>query len=167
MILETLQDIKQACSAIVDLQMIDLDRGQLDSPEDYESILQPALLVVGPDIDWQELNHGNQSGTSIFGTKTVVRLPQHTAFMLGSEAQHQHLEALSSENLNELLIEDAIHQEIIKIPGVVRIRTREYPVDTFWVVEHTYEHTLGYENIPRYQTKTLTNAPGITVILEK
>ena len=59
MILEILQDIKRAIKGIPDLQMLDLDRGQLKDPELHESLLLPALLVDSPEIDWSQLSHGN------------------------------------------------------------------------------------------------------------
>jgi hypothetical protein len=170
MILELLQDIKKACYILTDLKLIDFDRDQLDTPEDFESLLFPCVLVSVPSIDWDELPHGNQTGDCVFATKTVVKMPQNTAFYLGSEYKNEHLEPLNSENLNALLIEDAVHQEIIKISSVTRTSTKEYAINLagshLWVVEHTYSLAAYYENTPRYQRKTTATNPGINIILE-
>ena len=97
-------------------------------------------------------------------------MPQHTAFYINAEYENEHLEQLTSENLNALLIEDAIHQNLIKISGVERISTKEYSRSLsgaeVWVVEHTYEQSVHYENIPRYIRKTTETNPGINIILE-
>lgn len=146
--------------------MIDLDRGQLEAPELYESLLQPALLVGIPSINWMELSHGNQEGDMRFYTKTAVRLPQHQHFYLDSESDHPHLEELTDENKNALLIEDALHQKIIKIPGVWRENSFFSFSGTFFVVEHRYCQGVHYENVPRYNGWNPVNKiPGINVIL--
>jgi hypothetical protein len=173
MILQLLHTIKTAlstastlgCSEMLsNIRTLDLDRGQLDNPSNYESILQPALLVGIPSIAWSELAHGHQSGDMRFYTKTVVRMPQNYAYY----SEDANFEALSEENQNELLIEDAIHQLIAKIPGVVRTSTSYSYVDTFFIVEHTYELTVKYDNTPKYRHHSFTQSgtPGITVILD-
>lgn len=171
MILELLQDIKRAAYSITDLQMIDLDREQLENISEHESLLYPCLLVSMPLVDWDELAHGNQKGQLTFDTKTIIQLPQHSAFYLNSEIEHEHLETLTSENLNALLIEDAIHQQIIKIDSVTRESTKEYPIvvdgSTLWVVEHSYTKQAYYYNTPRYQTKTTPTGVGINVIIDE
>jgi hypothetical protein len=165
MIIPLLKTLKESLKSVPDLRMIDFDRGQLNKPEDYESVLQPAVLVGIPVIDWKDIARSHQDGDGTFYTKTVVRLPQNNAYYTSPE--FLQFDDLTEENLNELLIEDAIHQEIIKLDSVVRVRTQQYPFRTFFVTEHTYTYSLRYSLEPRYRPHLPANKPGINVILEK
>ena len=165
MIIDLLKTLKTALMEVPALRMIDFDRGQLDTPEKFESVLQPAILVGIPVIDWRNIAHNHQDGDGTFYTKTIVRLPHNNAFYTSPE--FSQFDGLTEENLNELLIEDAIHQEIVKLNSVFRVRTQEYVSGTFFVTEHTYSYTTRYTLQPRYQPHAPGYNPGINVILHK
>lgn len=165
MIIHLLKTLKTALGSLPELRMIDFDRGQLDTPEKFESILQPAVLVGIPVIDWKNIAHNHQDGEGTFYTKTVVRLPHNNAFYTTPE--FSDFDDLTEDNLNELLIEDAIHQQIIKLNSVIRVRTQEYISGTFFVTEHTYNYAERYTLQPRYKPPTTAITPGINIILDK
>ncbi len=165
MIIELLKNIKAAISGLTEVRMIDFDRGQLEAPEKYESLLQPALLVGIPEVDWRNIAHNHQDGDGTFYTKTVVRLPHNNAFYTTPE--FSDFDDLTEDNLNELLIEDAIHQEVVKLNSVMRVRTQEYISGTFFVTEHTYSYAERYTLKPRYKPPTTAITPGINIILDK
>lgn len=159
MILETYYGLAEAIMNITGVQSIDLDKGQLEAPEQFESILQPGILINLPDIQYQQLTAGKQYADMNFSLKTVVRLPNHTHIYAGASV-------LKPDNLAELLIEDAVHQAIVKLPGCVRTATKSYPVLTWYVVEHFYQVPGNYTPEPRYQPHILGQLPNISTLLK-
>lgn len=170
MILKTLLTLKTLLPmAVESLQLIDLDRGQLEEPTAFESLVFPCLLVSAPIIDWSELTQGDQTGDLSFITKTIVQLPNNIAFY--SAANPDGYGILQAENEAVLEIEDDIHQAIIAGISCYRSKTREYPMilegSPVWVTEHTYEQGVQYHNTPKYTRKTTPTGTGIQVILDR
>lgn len=165
MIIQLLQLIKQEIKDIPALRMIDFDRGQMNNPQRFESIIQPAVLVGIPRINWEEKSKGQQDGDMLFYTKTIVRLPQHQQFY--TKAEYEHSIVLDQESMTMIEIEDEIHQKISNIPGVFRTATSFDFIDTFFQVQHTYTLPVEYTLINRYQDFLPSNNPGIHLILEK
>lgn len=164
MLLPILNQVKEITAGITALRMIDFDRGQLDHPHLYESILQPAVLVGLLPVSWQNLQHNHQQGQATFYTKTIVRLPQNHAYY--ADPQFQDFDTLGQDNITELLIEDIIHQAIIQLPTAIRTRTLQYVVHTFFVTEHHYDIALHYTLPPHYQPHKPASQ-GINVILNQ
>ena len=170
MILQLLLSLKAILpEAVTELNMLDLDRDQLEDPTAFESLLFPCVLVGIPGIAWQELNNGNQTGDMSFTTKTIVQLPHNLAFY--SAANPAGFDALQAENESVLEIEESVHQAIISNTMAVRTNTREYPFNmngsSLWVTEHTYDRPVMYQNIPKYTPKTTPTGTGIQVILDR
>lgn len=111
---------------------IDLDRGQLEDPESFESLIIPAILVNMPQIEWQTLGQRNQIGDTTFTLKVVISLPEPTYNINNVNI-----------NLEAITIEDRIHKAITAA-GIMRTGTRSYPVSTYFVIEHRYMTTTDY-----------------------
>jgi len=157
MLYHLIQDLNRLLRAeLPEIRLIDFDRGQLQKPERYESILQPAVLLGIPNINWRELAKRNQEGDMTFVTKTIVRLP-HDTFLYNDLPIEQNaaLDANIAENVNELMLEDAVHQQITTLEGVCRTRSAFYFVNTFFVAEHTYGGYVYYEAQERYTRRPI------------
>lgn len=170
MIFDILYRLRTVLSEQVpDILMLDLDRGQLEQPEAFESLLFPAVLVGIPNISWTEKIHGNQDGDVLFTVKTCVLLPHNVAFY--NQQSPDTYELLQDENASILLLEDAVHQQVTKHAPPFRVSSRYYYVNlngsTVWVTEHTYAQHTYYSNVPRYSRKTTPTNPGISVILNR
>lgn len=152
MLYNLLQDLNRLLrTELPEIRMIDFDRGQLQNPERFESIIQPAVLLGIPNINWKELPRRSQEGDITFFTKTIVRLP-HDTYLYNELPIEQNtvLDNNIAENINELMLEDAVHQQICTLEGVCRVRSSYYFVKTFFVVEHTYTSYAYYEARKRY-----------------
>lgn len=130
MILNAYFSIAQAvASDVPSIFWRDLDKGQLDNPEAFNSLLLPALLIGFSDIDWETYGQNHQTGYGTVTLKLIVRLPAET----------HDTDPLFQTNLNELELAAQV-DAAIKKASFVRPRTgsRAYPVNTFYVVEQTY-----------------------------
>ncbi|WP_080058307.1 hypothetical protein [Spirosoma aerolatum] len=127
------------------IRWIDIDKGQLDKPEQYNSIIVPGVLIGQVDVPWEQLAGNNQVGDGLFTVKTIFRLPAQTSLT----------DPTFSKNLSALQLADEVGDAILGVPGVTRrTRTRQYAVDTFYVVEETY---LGrFTSGPSYTEKQVT-----------
>lgn len=156
MILSLYQEIGTELSEIEQLQWIDLDKGQLENPSAFESLLSPAVLIGFENgIEWQELARSKQTGIALVSIKIVVTLPQST-----------HIKPNTTDlNPNDLTstlgIEDIVHNKFILNKGATRTFTKSYYSGSFYVTEHTYSIAYGYEPTPHYSTKHLTTKPSI------
>lgn len=110
------------------IRTIDLDKGQLDDPEAFESIQTPGILIGHSDITWS----GNQ-GDGTVTVKLVLRLPTRTHIT----------DPLLDESLSELALAGDVDSAVTDVPGVlISIKTSDYPSGTFYVVEQTYPLSL-------------------------
>lgn len=131
----------RACQqGVPDLVYIDLDKGQLDDPDAFNSLTLPALLIGQTDLDWSQLANRSRLGVGIVTTKTVVRLPAHT--FLSHPAAAAHLLTLDvAERVEAVLLEQ---------PGVTTCtNTKEYASGPYYVVEQTY--AVSYKTGPTYR----------------
>ena len=127
------------------IHWIDLDKGQLEDPEIFNSIVVPGVLVGNADIEWSQLAGGYQQGQGMVTIKTIIRLPAQT-----------HLtDPLAFKNLKDLALADDVRAAVLSIPGVLsRASTKEYSVLTYYVVEETFL-TL-FKSGPTYTQKTVS-----------
>lgn len=124
---------------------VDLDRGQLEDPEAFESIIVPAVLVnFQRGIEWKKLGQRTELGETTFSLKVVMMLDEPTFNIEGINI-----------NLEKLITEDKVHAIVSQQKGVMRTGTRAYAVRTYYVVEHRYIVTVDYE--PTSITKPLGN----------
>lgn len=124
---------------------VDLDRGQLEDPEAFESIIVPAVLVnFQRGIEWKKLGQRTELGETTFSLKVVMMLDEPTF----------NVEQINI-NLEKLITEDKVHAIVSQQNGVMRTGTRAYAVRTYYVVEHRYIVTVDYE--PTSITKPLGN----------
>ncbi|MGA0556546.1 hypothetical protein ACO2Q8_07845 [Larkinella sp. VNQ87] len=130
---------------------LDWEKGQLDEPERFNSIVTPGVLVDPSAIEWEELGKSHQLGFGPLTVKLVTMLP----------AQTYALDPTVSENAKAQEMADKLHGTLIKTPGIIR-RTgnaRPYWVSTFFVIEQTYEFRYTFD--PCIPTAPLP-APQIT-----
>ncbi|MFC0182531.1 hypothetical protein SAMN04515674_101489 [Pseudarcicella hirudinis] len=132
------------------VKQFDLDKGQLEDPDKYESILQVSVLLGGLDIDFQGSHVGNaQTGAGSFTLKTIFRLPE-TTYITSKVDDLQRL----ADNFAALWVAKEVHKAVCKLPTVARHGYREYSVNTFYVVEQTYRSQF-WDTINTPQTITL------------
>ncbi|MGX7686802.1 hypothetical protein ACWA1C_06520 [Flectobacillus roseus] len=114
---------------------VDLDRGQLEDPESFESIIVPAVLVnFQRGIEWKKLGQRTELGETTFSLKVVMMLDEPTF----------NVDQINI-NLEKLITEDKVHAIVSQQKGIMRTGTRAYPVRTYYVVEHRYIVTVDYE----------------------
>lgn len=121
---------------VPEITWIALDKGQIDDPENYDSLLCPAVLVRA-DTDWDHGQGGYQRGTATISVKVCFILPAGT----------NDIDPFFDLNLTELDIADQVHEAIYQAFKSLRVRSREYmsPDNLYYVVEHTYTHPVAYQ----------------------
>lgn len=139
-----------------DTGFIDLDKGQLEYPQAFDTLIPCALIQV-PDTDWDEYAHGNQIGE---GTLTIKYL-----FHLSSRTHIS--DPLISMSVEALAYADKIHEAVRGHPNVIRrTRSRRYPAPQLtpnvYVVEQHYKIKEIYERALKTTPKP---DPQITVSL--
>ncbi|MEZ0611945.1 hypothetical protein ACAW74_25760 [Fibrella sp. WM1] len=141
-----------ACLDVPGLKWVDLDKGQLDNPDKFNSLIPPALLIGQTDLTWSQLAGRNQLGKGTVTTKTVLTLPTAT------HISHP----TAQDNLAKLTIADRVRATILSVPGVMsRLTTREYSSGSFFVVEETFE--VAFKSGPSYNYVSLT--PHVTAFM--
>lgn len=135
---------------------IDIDKGQLQAPQLFDTIT-PCVLIEVPDTNWSELLSRHQTGESTLIVKWVFQLPSRT---------YAH-DPLLSQSVEVLKYADTIHEAILHHPNVLkRSRSRRYPAPQLapntYVVEQTYAVQEFYE---RTLCNTPTPPPTITTTI--
>lgn len=140
--LSTYVSIAQAIhTAVPDLRWFDLDKGQLDDPTAFNSLILPAVLIGQADIVWKQLGAKTLLGEGTITLKTVLRLP----------AQTHLLDPMLADNLTALSLADQVSQTAVSLPGITGlINTKDYPIGTFYVIEHTFQ--CLFKDGPSYST---------------
>lgn len=114
--------------AVPQILTIDLDKGQLDDPQSFESIMTPGILIGHSDITWS----GNQGEGSVT-VKLILRLPSRTHIS----------DPLIDESLSDLSLAGDVDSAVTDVPGVLSSeKYSDYPSGTFYVVEQTYPISL-------------------------
>jgi hypothetical protein len=128
-------------NAIPELQWIDRDKGQLDKPEEFHTILTPGLLLGFEDVEWEGGTGGNQTGTSLMTASLVFRLP--TSTYLGNWGPHDEYEKFTEALYEVLLTHPAVGDRRMSGDGFT---------DEFYVAIQAFDLTL-------YQTRPLKTIP--------
>lgn len=139
MIVEAFQEIRTALrNEIEDLPYIDFDRGQLDNPTKFATPMMSRLVLINfmDGIEWKTLPKNKQRGEAIFGVKIAIRLPDV-----------QFIEEDVDSNLQSLEICEEVNVVMMKLGGILRLKTQAYTKSTFFVIEHTYKTGFDYEPI--------------------
>lgn len=121
---------------IEEIRWIDLDRGQLEYPEHFESLVLPCVLInISDGVSWQGLTNGGQIGEVDVSLKTVIRLPEPI-----------YHNARFNNNNDALSIENDVHKAAHVKLRWQRVGTKAYPASkTYFVVEHFYKTSLDYK----------------------
>ena len=137
---QTYRDIAHAIARTLPaIQWIDRDKGQLESPEDFHSILIPGLLIAISEIQWAGQTRGAQLGEGHATTKLVFRLPAATHEV--QETAHGPLD----EYDEFASLSEALHEQMSVLPCIGdRTKTHDYFTGEFYVVEQTYELKVYY-----------------------
>jgi hypothetical protein len=123
-------------NAIPDLQWIDRDKGQLDNPENFHSVLTPGLLLGFDDVEWEPGTRGNQTGYATMTASLVFRLPAST--YLGNWEQHPEYEQLTQ----------ALYLALLDCPGVGdRRASSDAFTDAFYTATQSFDLTI-YQAVP-------------------
>lgn len=118
---------------------IDLYRGQLEAPEDFE-VITPSVMIGLPSTEWDELTKGNQKGEAIISVRYLCVL---------SSRVHAS-DPLISLAVEDLKVADQIHEAVRSHPNIYRrIRTLRYHAALLqpnaFVVEQQYSAKEYYE----------------------
>jgi hypothetical protein len=139
--------IAQAVQAAVpEIKWADIDKGQLDDLQSYNSLVRPAILVGLADIDWSQLGQGYQQGTGLITVKTIIGLPSQT-----------HLaDPFLMDSLKQVLeIGEKVNGAVSTMSFILsRVKYREYPIESSYVIEQIYEGV--WRSGPKYIEKRIT-----------
>lgn len=125
-----------------DAGFIDIDKGQVDFPQAFDTLIPCALIQV-PDTDWDEHAYGNQIGIGTLTVKYLLHLSGRTH--ISDPGISMSVEALEYA--------DKIHEAVRSHPNVIRrTRSRRYPapqlapnvyvVEQHYIVKEIYERAL-------------------------
>lgn len=147
-------------NALPELRWIDLYKGQLEVPENYNAPILPTVYVDLPSITWKDTVKHSQSGdTTTLRLIVLVRLPAETHVT----------DPMLADNVTALELADRVHAAFVEMPGVVsRNASQLYPhrlndVDIF-VTELTYSARFTYQHAP-YVRPAQDIPPGITATI--
>jgi len=111
------------------IRWIDLDKGQLDDPTKFHSLITPSVLIGCSDIEWLPLSRGLYQGQGTITVKTIFNLGVPTNM----------LDPNLIKGLEILELADQVNQATLSVPGIKSLaNSKDYPVLTFFVVENTY-----------------------------
>ncbi|RIV21371.1 hypothetical protein DYU11_18365 [Fibrisoma montanum] len=113
----------------------DLDKGQVENPENFNSLIVPAVLIGTSEVDWKNLRGLSQEGDGKITVKLVLRLSHQT-----------HLtDPLLLANLKDIELANEINLAVSQVPGVVgRRHSNDYPAGMFYVVEQIYDCSFKF-----------------------
>lgn len=121
-------------AALPELQWIDRDKGQLENPEAFHSIVLPGLLLGFGPVEWEGLSMGSQQGQLTLTVSLVLRLPVAT-----------HQKQLLTEYDEAAQLTTKVHQALPAFISVWERRSsRDYFTQNFYVVEQTYDFRVEY-----------------------
>lgn len=124
----------QLAHDLPEIQWIDRDKGQLDNPEAFHSLLVPALLLDMGEVSWEGVSRGSQRGLLTLTVKLVFRLPPAT---------HRDLPLAEFSEMADLTTK--VHQALGRGLMVKDRRTsRDYFTPEFYVMEQTYDMFVTY-----------------------
>ena len=157
---------------LIDVRWIDIDKGQLQNPENYNSIIVPGLLIDIANIDWD-----GTLGTATLKLSLVFRLlPQThltpTQKLNTAKANETFLDSginqLELADKLHILLTETQHQIGKKSPlgkgqgggyNIQRANTQTKTIQSFFVIEQTYKVLVKAEK-PTIQT---IHKPNLTV----
>lgn len=118
---------------------IDIDKGQLEYPQSFDTLVPSALIQV-PDTDWNEHAYGNQIGEGTLVVKYLFHLSSRTHIT----------DPLISMSVEALEYADKIHEAVRRHINVIRrTRSLRYPAPQLapnvFVVEQHYRVIEIYE----------------------
>jgi hypothetical protein len=146
---------KAIADAVPEVRWTDLDRGQLQKPEAFDTpVMSNTVLLKFEPIQWDNLTYHNQIGHGIMTAKVLVRLPDG-----------QMIDEEQDGNLEALMIENDVHLAILGIGGIVRLSSDSSVQKTLFVTEHTYNVRYEYESGLAPTTQKLPK-PQIEVTLK-
>ena len=125
------------------INWIDLDKGQLDEPERFESLIVPAVLIGQSEIEWADLTSRFQQGTGMITVKTCFVLPAHTQLT----APH-----LTKQIEKMYDTADQVREAVLTTPGIMsRVKSSDYPTDRYYVIEESF--STVFKCGPEFTTK--------------
>lgn len=127
---------------IAEILWIDRDKGQLEKPENFHSIIVPGVLVDFDTVNWKGQTRSNQEGEGQVTLKLVFRLPV-SSHETADWNDHPEFEFLSDR-----LYEVASTHTCIGS----RRTSRDYFTGAFYVYEQTFDLIL-------YQTEAVKTWP--------
>lgn len=123
---------------IAEILWIDRDKGQLEKPESFHSIIVPGVLIDFDTVSWNGQTRGNQEGEGSVTIKLIFRLPKAT-----------HENAHWNEHEEIELLSDCIYEIASSHINIgSRRSSKDYFTNEFYVYEQTFDLIL-------YQTKNV------------
>lgn len=117
---------------VTDLKWIDRDKGQLENPVDFHSIIVPGVLLNFSEVDWIGGTGGNQTGTCTMTVKLIFRLPVAT-YEDASWNNYEEYERISDILYNTLSAFKDIGD---------RVKSSDYFTKEFYVAEQIFDLTV-------------------------
>jgi hypothetical protein len=123
---------------VAPINWIDRDKGQLEKPTKFNSIITPGALISFSDVSWEGLTRGNQIGLCKITVKLIFPLP--VATHEGAQwSDYTEFEDLSRDVFEAL----SSHKDAGDRRG-----SSDYYTDEFYVCEQTFDFTV-------YESKTV------------
>ncbi len=119
------------------LNWVELYKGQLDEPENFDPPVLPACYIDVAPIDWENLRGHHQTGTGLVRIFTLLRLPART---------HQ-TDPRRPDNTAAMSLCNTIHEALVVLPGVhgrVHSSTRWAAKGAVFVSEQHYRCRFDY-----------------------
>lgn len=114
---------------VQEIRWIDRDKGQLEKPENFDSILCPGVLLEFSEVDWIATTRSNQAGICQMTVKLVFTLPPATFEGANWDAYAEF--ELISARLYEALNTNPTMKD--------RRSSRDYHTAHFFVAEQVFE----------------------------
>ena len=128
-----------------ELGWIDRDRGQLQDPERFNTLLTPAVLLDFSEVEWTGRTRGSQAGAGTLTVQLVTLLPSSTHYTPTSPV-HLYDSAV--------LLADQLHKTLANHASVGdRTSIKDEFTELYYVISQAYELRLYYEEPIRTMPK--------------
>ena len=115
---------------VPEIQWIDRDKGQLEKPENFSSLLPPALLLDFGTVNWKAGSNENQNGICQLTVKLIFGLPPST-----------HEGAAWNDYLEYEDLSRKVYDACCNTAGIIgdRMESYDHYTGNFYVCEQTFQ----------------------------
>ncbi|TKT89488.1 hypothetical protein [Dyadobacter frigoris] len=114
------------------INWIDRDKGQLEKPDSFNSIIIPGILLDFSEIVWFGTTKGNQTGTGQVTVKLIFSLPPAT-YESSAWSDYPEYEQITND----------LYQSISQFNGIKdRTKSSDYYTGSYYVCEQVFNLTV-------------------------